>query len=158
MFNIKIEGRSNRVLPRDVQFDPVKDLPIHVDFQRVPGDGSIRVAVPVVFVNEETCPGLKRGGVLNIVRHEVEVNCPADAIPAQIEVDLGEADIGDSIHISAVKLPNGVTPTITDRDFTVVTIAGSASARSDADDEDGEAGEAGEEAEAVTEAEENKDE
>ncbi len=160
VFNIKIDGRSNRVLPRDIQFDPVKDLPIHVDFQRVPGDGSIRVSVPVVFLNEETSPGLKRGGVLNIVRHEVEVNSPADAIPAQIEVDLGEADIGDSIHISAVSLPEGVTPTITDRDFTVVTIAGSASARSDADGEDGEYGEEGEEAaaETATDGEENRDE
>lgn len=157
VFNIKIDGRSNRVLPRDIQFDPVKDLPIHVDFQRVPGDGTIRVAVPVVFLNEETCPGLKRGGVLNIVRHEVEVNCPADAIPAQLEIDLVEADIGDSIHISAVPLPTGVTPTIMDRDFTVVTIAGSASARSDADGEDGE--ESGEEAAATPDAaEENKDE
>ncbi len=156
VFNIKVDGRSNRVLPRDIQFDPVKDLPIHVDFQRVPGDGTIRVSVPVVFLNEETCPGLKRGGVLNIVRHEVEVNCPADAIPAQLEIDLGEADIGDSIHISAVPLPNGVTPTITDRDFTVVTLAGSASARSDADGEDGEEG--GEEAAAATDGEENKDE
>lgn len=156
VFNIKIDGRSNRVLPRDIQFDPVKDLPIHVDFQRVSGDGSIRVAVPVIFLNEETCPGLKRGGVLNIVRHEVELNCPADAIPAQIEVDLVTVDIGDSIHISSVKLPNGVEPTITDRDFTIATLAGSASARSDADGEDGEAGE--EAPAAAPDAEENKDE
>ena len=156
VFDIKVAGRSNRVLPRDIQFDPVKDLPIHVDFQRVSGGGAIRVSVPVAFLNEEICPGLKRGGVLNIVRHEVELNCPADAIPAQIEIDLSEADIGDSIHISAVKLPNGVTPTITDRDFTVVTLAGSASARSDSDGEDGEAGEEAEAA--ATDAEENTDE
>ncbi len=156
VFDIKVAGRSNRVLPRDIQFDPVKDLPIHVDFQRVSGGGAIRVSVPVAFLNEEICPGLKRGGVLNIVRHEVELNCPADAIPAQIEIDLSEADIGDSIHISAVKLPNGVTPTITDRDFTVVTLAGSASARSDSDGEDGEAGEEAEAA--ATDGEENTDE
>lgn len=136
VFDIKVNGQSNRVLPRDIQFDPVKDLPIHIDFQRVSGGGSIRVAVPVQFLNEETCPGLKRGGVLNIVRHEVEVNCPADAIPAHLDVDLGAADIGDSIHISAVTLPAGVEPTITDRDFTIVTIAGSASARSEAEDEE----------------------
>ena len=159
VFNIKVDGRSNRVLPRDIQFDPVKDKPIHVDFQRVPGDGTIRVAVPVVFLNEETSPGLKRGGVLNIVRHEVEVNCPADAIPSGIEVDLGEADIGDSIHISAVKLPNGVTPTITDRDFTVVTVAGAAAARSEADEEGAEdAPEAGEQPAAEADGEENTDE
>lgn len=156
VFDIKVAGRSNRVLPRDIQYDPVKDLPIHVDFQRVSGGGAIRVSVPVAFLNEEICPGLKRGGVLNIVRHEVELNCPADAIPAQIEIDLSEADIGDSIHISAVKLPNGVTPTITDRDFTVVTLAGSASARSDSDGEDGEAGEEAEAA--ATDTEENTDE
>lgn len=153
VFNIKVDGTSNRVLPRDIQFDPVKDLPIHVDFQRVPGDGTIRVSVPVVFLNEETCPGLKRGGVLNIVRHEVEVNAPADAIPDNFEIDLAEVEIGDSIHISAVKLPTGVTPTISDRDFTVATLAGSSSSRSGADGDDDEAAEGGEEAA----AEENKD-
>lgn len=157
VFNIKVDGRSNRVLPRDIQFDPVKDLPIHVDFQRVPGDGTIRVSVPVHFLNEETCPGLKRGGVLNIVRHEVEVNCPADAIPEHFEFDLAEVDIGDSIHISAIKLPDDVTPTITDRDFTVATLAGSSASRSD--DEGQEEGEEGDAAEATEEAaaEENKD-
>ena len=153
VFDIKIDGRSNRVLPRDIQFDPVKDLPIHIDFQRVPGDGSIRVSVPVQFLNEETCPGLKRGGVLNIVRHEVEVNCPADAIPSHFEVDLAAVDIGDSIHISAVALPDGVTPTITDRDFTVATLAGSSSSRSGSDDAEEGEGEASEEAA----AEENKE-
>ena len=139
VFDIKVDGQSNRVLPRDIQFDPVKDLPIHVDFQRVSGDGSIRVSVPVHFLNEETCPGLKRGGVLNVVRHEVEVNCPADEIPEFFEIDLAKVDIGDSLHISAVTLPPGVTPTITDRDFTIATLAGSSSSRSSADGEEGEA-------------------
>jgi large subunit ribosomal protein L25 len=153
VFDIKIDGSSNRVLPRDIQFDPVKDLPIHVDFQRIPGDGTIRVSVPVNFLNEEICPGLKRGGVLNIVRHEVEVNCPAESIPENFEVDLAEVDIGDSIHISAIKLPNGVTPTITDRDFTVATLAGSSSSRSGGGDDE-EAVE-GEEAAAVEEKKED---
>jgi large subunit ribosomal protein L25 len=154
VFDIKIDGKANRVLPRDIQFDPVKDFPIHVDFQRVPGDGTIRVSVPVQFLNEETCPGLKRGGVLNIVRHEVEVNCPADTIPTHFEVDLETVDIGDSIHISAIKLPNGVTPTITDRDFTVATLAGSSSSRSGGGDDEEAAAEGGEEAEEEEEEEE----
>ncbi len=148
VFEIKVDARRVRVLPRDIQFDPVKDTPIHIDFQRVPGDGRIRVSVPVQFLNEAISPGLKRGGVLNIVRHEVEVMCPADGIPQSIDVDLGDADIGTSIHISAVALPADVTPTITDRDFTVATIAGSASARSDSDEE----GEGGEDAPTEEEA------
>ena len=139
VFDIRVDGQSNRVLPRDIQFDPVKDLPIHVDFQRVSGDGSIRVSVPVHFLNEESCPGLKRGGVLNVVRHEVEVYCPADEIPEFFEIDLAKVDIGDSLHISAVTLPPGVTPTITDRDFTIATLAGSSSSRSSADGETEEA-------------------
>lgn len=146
VFDIKVDGRSVRALPRDIQFDPVKDLPIHVDFQRVAADGRIRISVPVVIINEEQSPGMKRGGVLNMVRHEVEVFCPDNHIPSAIEVDIAGVEIGTSIHISSVKLPEGVTPTITDRDFTVVTIAGSAAARSDAGEGeeagDGEAGEA----------------
>lgn len=141
VFDIKVDGRSVRALPRDIQFDPVKDFPIHVDFQRVAADGRIRISVPVVIINEEESPGMKRGGVLNMVRHEVEVFCPDDKIPNEIEIDIAGAEIGTSIHISSVKLPEGVTPTITDRDFTIVTIAGSAAARSEAgeEDEEGEA-------------------
>lgn len=137
VFDIKVDGRSVRALPRDVQLDPVKDLPMHVDFQRVAGDGRIRLSVPVELINEDQSPGMRRGGVLNMVRHDVEVFCPADQIPTSIEVDLAGAEIGSSIHISAVKLPQGVEPTITDRDFTIVTVAGSAAARSDAEDEEG---------------------
>jgi large subunit ribosomal protein L25 len=132
VFDLKFDGKTVRALTRDVQFDPVKDLPIHVDFQRVGGDGRIRVMVPVDIINEEKSPGMKRGGVLNIVRREVEVFCPANAIPDSLVVDLDGVEIGTSIHISAVTLPAGVTPTITDRDFTVATIAGSAAARSEA--------------------------
>lgn len=133
VFDIKVEGRSVRALPRDVQLDPVKDLPVHIDFERVAGDGRIRISVPVELINEDKSPGMKRGGVLNIVRHEVEVFCPAESIPDSIQVDLDGAEIGSSIHISSVKLPEGVEPTISDRDFTIVTIAGSAAARSDAE-------------------------
>jgi large subunit ribosomal protein L25 len=125
VFQITIDGRKLRVLPRDVQLDPVKDRPLHVDFQRVASDGMIRVKVPVKFTNELLSPGLKRGGVLNVVRHDVEVICPAEAIPAAFEFNLEGLEIGKSIHISAITMPPNVRPTITNRDFTVATIAGS---------------------------------
>jgi large subunit ribosomal protein L25 len=125
VFDIDVGGRVLKAIPRDVQLDPVKDFPLHVDFQRVGKDNRVRVGVPVRFVNEALSPGLKRGGVLNIVRHDVEVWCPADKIPDHFEVDLSGLAIGRSIHISAVTLPEGVKPTIIDRDFTIATIAGS---------------------------------
>ena len=124
VFDLNIDGKKSRVIPREVQLDPVKDFPVHVDFQRVGASGKIRVNVPVKFINEALSPGLKRGGVLNIVRHEVEVICPADAIPAVFEFNLEGLEIGRSLHISAIKMPEGVRPTITNRDFTVATIAG----------------------------------
>ena len=124
VFDIQVDGRTLRAIPRDVQLDPVKDFPLHVDFQRIGLDNRVRVGVPVRFINEALSPGLKRGGVLNIVRHEVEVWCPADKIPSHFEIDLTGLAIGRSIHIAAVALPEGVKPTITDRDFTVATIAG----------------------------------
>jgi large subunit ribosomal protein L25 len=127
VFSVDIDGRKLRVLPRDVQVDPIKDRPIHVDFQRVASDGMIRVKVPVKFINEVLSPGLKRGGVLNVVRHDVEVICPADAIPPAFEFNLEGLEIGKSIHISAVTMPANVRPTITNRDFTVATIAGASS-------------------------------
>jgi large subunit ribosomal protein L25 len=103
----------------------VRDFPIHVDFLRLGKDALVTVDVPVRFLNEAASPGLKRGGVLNIVRHEIPVRCPADGIPDHFEIDLTGLEIGDSVHISAVKLPEGVRPTIT-RDFTVATIVGRA--------------------------------
>jgi len=124
VFELDIDGQKSRVIPREIQLDPVKDTPLHVDFQRVGPGARIRVDVRVRFVNEALSPGLKRGGVLNIVRHEVEVTCPADAIPDYFEFSLEGLEIGRSIHISATKLPEGVRPTITNRDFTVATIAG----------------------------------
>jgi large subunit ribosomal protein L25 len=107
-----------------VQLDPIRDFPIHVDFLRLGKDALVTVDVPVHFLNEAASPGLKRGGVLNIVRHEIPVRCPADKIPNHFEVDLTGLEIGDSVHISALKLPEGVRPTITERDFTVATIVG----------------------------------
>lgn len=121
--NLEIGGKPVRVLPRDIQLHPVSDEPIHADFVYVSRGATITVEVPVVFLNEEECPGLKRGGVLNVVRREVELVCPADSIPDQLELDLVKADIGDTLHFSEITLPERVEPTITDRDFTIATIA-----------------------------------
>ncbi len=124
VFEVNVGGTKTKVIPRDVQVDPVKDTPIHVDFLRIGKDGIIRVAVPMRFVNEALSPGLKRGGVLNIVRHDVEVFCPYDQIPKYFEATLEGLEIGRSLHISSVKLPDGVKTVIQGRDFTVATIAG----------------------------------
>ncbi|MBY8917481.1 50S ribosomal protein L25/general stress protein Ctc [Nitratireductor rhodophyticola] len=128
---IDVDGKKIQVLPKDYQLDPVRDFVMHVDFLRIGKGTVVTVNVPVHFINEETAPGIKRGGVLNVVRHEVEFTCPATAIPDYIEVDLDGMDIGDSAHISAVKLPAGVEPTITDRDFTIATIAAPAGLKSE---------------------------
>ena len=136
--SIDVDGEVIQVLPRDYQLDPVKDFLVHVDFLRVSATSKITVEVPVHFINQEVSPGLKRGGVLNIVRHEVELEVLATDIPEFIEVDLKDSDIGDSIHISAVNLPAGAAPTIKDRDFTIATIAGSAASKSDDAAEGGE--------------------
>jgi large subunit ribosomal protein L25 len=132
---LDVDGKKHRVLPKDYQLDVVKGKPLHIDFLRINKDSRVIVEVPVHFLNEETCPGIKRGGVLNIVRHEIEVSVPADAIPSYIEVDLANAQLGESIHVSAVNLGEGVTPTITDRDFTIATIASPAGLKSDDEDE-----------------------
>lgn len=123
VFDLTIGDRVERVLPRDVQFHPVSDRALHVDFMRIAKDGMISVEVPVVCVDQVASPGIKKGGVLNIVRHVVELKAPADAVPEQLTVSLAGLDIGDSVHISKVTLPEGVKPTIAYRDFTVVTIA-----------------------------------
>ena len=124
VIDIDVEGTKSRVIPRDLQVDPVKDLPVHVDFMRIASDGRIRVEVPVRFVNDQASPGLKRGGVLNIVRHDVEVICPWDHIPPYFEIDLTGLEIGRSIHVSSIGLPKDAELTIKDRDFTIATIAG----------------------------------
>ncbi len=123
LYDVKVNGAVERVLPRDVQFHPVSDSPVHVDFMRVEPDTKVTVAVPVRFENEAASPGIKRGGVLNVVRHEIALVCLATSIPHEIRIDLTGLDIGDSVHISAIKLPEGVRPTITGRDFTVATVA-----------------------------------
>ena len=124
VFKLKVDGNEHLVVSRDLQLDPVKDTPIHIDFLRIRADGLIRVHIPVKFVNEGTCPGLKRGGVLNIVRHDIEVWCPYDKIPAAFEVDLASVQIGQSIHVSSLTMSEGAKAVIQDRDFTIATIAG----------------------------------
>ncbi|BBC73073.1 50S ribosomal protein L25 [Altererythrobacter sp. B11] len=142
---IEVGGKTLRTLPKDVALHPVSDRPLHVDFLRLSKDAKIEVAVPVVFVNEEASPGLKRGGVLNIVRHELELVCEADKIPGEIQIDVTGLEVGDSIHISHVTLPSGSESAITDRDFTIATVvAPSALKRSDAEAADAEAAEEGE--------------
>lgn len=119
---LEVGGKEIRTLPKDVAFHPVNDRPVHVDFLRLSKNAKVDVAVPVVFINEEKSPGLKKGGVLNIVRHELELVCEADKIPSEIEIDVAGKDVGDSIHISEVTLPEGSASAITDRDFTIATL------------------------------------
>ncbi len=153
LFDINIDGQIIRVLPRDIQFDRIRDFPIHIDFMRLTESSKISVEIPVKFVNEEESLGLKRGGALNIVRHEIQLMCPATAIPDEINIDISGLDIGDSLHVSAVTLPDGVTTTITDRDFTIVTIT-SPSGVTSTDGEDDDNTEGDERADDETESEE----
>jgi len=123
IISLKIDGKSMNVLPRDVAFDPISDNPIHVDFLRIVKDAKIILEIPVKFINNETCPGLKRGGVLNIVRRKVELKCPTENIPTELVVDLEGLEIGASIKISSINLPENVKPTIQGRDFVIATVA-----------------------------------
>jgi len=122
LFMLEIDGKKTRVLPRALQVDPVSDRPVHIDFMRLSEGAKIRIAIPVHFRNQGESPGLKRGGVLNVVQHDIDVICPADNIPDTIEVDLTGLDIHDSIHISSVTLPEGVKSIIRGRDFTICSI------------------------------------
>ncbi|MEP1932651.1 MAG: 50S ribosomal protein L25/general stress protein Ctc [Roseibium sp.] len=140
---IDIDGKKHKVIAKDYQLHPVRDTVQHVDFLRVSANTVLTVDIPVVFINEEECPGIKKGGMLNVVRHTVEMNVPADAIPESLVFDLSETDIGDTLHISATTLPKGAQPTITDRDFTVATLAAPGGGAQD--DDEAEASEEGEE-------------
>lgn len=122
VITLDVDGEKHRVIPRDYQLDPVKDTALHVDFLRIGTGSRLNVQVHVQFVNEEQSPGIKRGGVLNIVHHTLELNCPADAIPESVTIDLTGLDIGDTIHIGAVQLPAGVQPHTHEVDMTVATI------------------------------------
>jgi large subunit ribosomal protein L25 len=136
LFDIDVNGELNRVLPRDVQLHPVTDVPEHVDFLRVSATTKVSVEVPVEFIGDDVSPGIKSGGVLNVVRYTVEVSCTPDLIPNTLLLDLSNAEIGDSLHISAVNLPEGVTPTISDRDFTIATIVAPTVVRDEATSDD----------------------
>jgi large subunit ribosomal protein L25 len=131
---IDVGGNSIRTLPKDIAFHPVSDRPLHVDFLRLAKDAKVEVAVPVVFANEEDSPGLKRGGVLNVVRHELELICDGNRIPDDITIDVTGLDVGDSIHISQIALPEGAESAITDRDFTIATIVAPSSLKSEEGD------------------------
>ena len=147
LLDINVDNGKHTVLMRDIHFHPVTDDPMHFDFLRVSQSSTVSVSVGVEFINEAICPALKIGGVLNIVRYEVELNCLPTSIPEKIIVDLSEAKIGDSIHISAVELPEGVTPTITDRDFTIATLQSPGGGVKNEEDEEVESTETSEEKE-----------
>ena len=123
ILDIDIEGKIEKILPKQLQYHPVTDKLIHFDFLRVQNDTKVTVEVPVQFLNQETCPGLKKGGVLNLVRRDVELSCNANNIPDNLQFDLKSSEIGDSIKISNIDLPEGVKPTISDRDFVIATLA-----------------------------------
>lgn len=137
MYKVEVDGEAHNVLTRDVQYDPVSDDVIHLDFLRIGADTTITIAVPVFFTNEALSPGLKIGGVLNIVRREVDLVCRADDIPESLTVDLTGRQLNESIHISSVTLPEGTRPAIIDRDFTVATIAAPSGLRSEAAESEG---------------------
>lgn len=152
LFEIEVGGEKERVLPRDLQLDVVTDEPLHVDFLRLGKDAMVVIEVPVQFLDEEESPGLKGGGVLNIVRHSIECNCPASAIPERLVVSLKGMELGESVHISSIDIPEGVVPSIADRDFTIATIVAPSRLKS-AEQEEAEALEAAETAEAEGEDE-----
>ena len=153
MIELSHEGKTQKVLTKDVQFHPVTDQPVHLDFYRVTAKSIIEVEVSVTFIGEDVAPGLKEGGTLNVVRYAIEVKCPAGSIPDAIEVDVSAMEIGDAIHISEVTLPEGVKPAITDRDFTIATIVASRAAIEETDDAEGEEGAEAVEGEAAAEGE-----
>ena len=134
LININVNNETHFVLPRDIQQHPVSEEAMHVDFLRVTKNATVAVGIAVEFLNEDKCTGLKLGGVLNIVRSQVELNCPAISIPEKLTVDLEGLNVGHTIHISSIELPEGCTPTITDRDFTVATIAAPRGGLDDADE------------------------
>jgi large subunit ribosomal protein L25 len=132
LVDIQVDGTTHRTLPRDIQYHPVTDAPMHVDFMRVGAGAQVTVTVPVHFINHERAPGIRRGGILNVVRHGIEMVCSVDNIPEHIVVDLDGLDIGDSVHSGAVTMPEGARPVIQERDFTIASIAASSAVREEA--------------------------
>jgi len=133
---VEVGGKPVRTIPKDVALDPVTDRPVHVDFLRLSKDSKIEVEVPVIFTGEEEAPGLVKGGVLNVVRHELELVCESDKIPDQIEISVAGKEVGDSIHISEVKLPGGSESAITDRDFTIATLVAPSALKKEEEQDD----------------------
>jgi large subunit ribosomal protein L25 len=123
VFDLDIDGNSEKALPRDIAYDPISDEPIHIDFIRIIKGSKLILEIPVKFINSDKSPGLKKGGVLNVVRRKIELKCPAENIPDEIVVDLNNTEINSSLKISSVKLPENIVPTITDRDFVIATVA-----------------------------------
>jgi large subunit ribosomal protein L25 len=132
LVDIQVDGTTHRTLPRDIQYHPVTDAPMHVDFMRVGAGAQVTVTVPVHFINHERAPGIRRGGILNVVRHGIEMVCSVDNIPEHIVVNLDGLDIGDSVHSGAVTMPEGARPVIQERDFTIASIAASSAVREEA--------------------------
>jgi large subunit ribosomal protein L25 len=132
LVDISIDGTTHRTLPRDIQYHPISDAPLHVDFMRVAAGAQVTVTVPVAFINHERSVGLRRGGILNIVSHGLEMTCSVDNIPERVVVDLDGLDIGDSVHIGAVEMPPGARPAIRQRDFTIASIAASSAVKEEA--------------------------
>ena len=135
LVTLKYGDESQPVIAKDVQFHPVTDQPFHFDLMRVDEKGTVRINVPVHFKGQDVSPGLKKGGSLEIVRHEVELNCPANAIPEELVIDLSDKDMGDTIRMSEIALPKGVTPVVADRDFVIATLKVSSAALSEINDE-----------------------
>ncbi len=136
VLEIEVDGTKHKVLPKDFQREPVRDFFTHVDFLRIGKNTKVHVEIPVHYINEEDCPGIRKGGVLNVVRHHLEVSCRADAIPEYFEVDLAGLKIEDVVHASKIALPSGVSLTITDRDPTMCSIAAPTVSSGASDDED----------------------
>ena len=159
IFNLKINKKSVKVLPREVQTDSLNDKPIHIDFLRVTEESKINISVPIVFNDEEKSPGLKGGGVLNVVRREVDLICKINTIPEKLEASLEGLEIGNVIHMSDIKLSEGVSPVIADRDFTIATIAAPTimTVEEEKPEAEGEEGEEGEEGVEAKEGEEDKE-
>jgi large subunit ribosomal protein L25 len=155
LIQVELNGVKTRTLPKDVAFDPLSDRPLHVDFFRLAKGAKVQVDIPVVFINQEESPGLKRGGVMNVVRHELDLMCDADHIPDQIEIDVTGLEIGDSIHISSITLPKGAESTITDRDFTIAGVTAPSALKSS--DDEAEASEEAAEEEAEGEEGDSED-
>ncbi|MFA7263907.1 MAG: 50S ribosomal protein L25/general stress protein Ctc [Caulobacter sp.] len=132
LVTLKYGAESQPVIAKDIQFHPVTDEPVHFDLLRVEEGSTVRIAIPVHFKNQDVCPGLKQGGSLEVVRHDVELNCPADAIPEELLVDLSTKELGDTIRISDIALPKGVTPVLGDRDFVLATLKVSSAGMSEA--------------------------